>query len=214
MTDTTVPRVTYESGPVPWSRLKEYPGGHREAQILVATYTEGDAYFRAPTTLRVRHESIWEGYRDTELVNALGWTDDHHEAGVIAAWNAVCHFHDCPRVFEQDMAETLAGELELATVFLITCWGTLDEIGYELARYAMWIGAALAKDCDKVGGDDSYYDYFPDGMNGFLQLCKGLGEPAKLIYNKIYREVTAPGATYDPDTEHYEEVIPVWKEEA
>ena len=41
-------------------------------------------------------------------------------------------------------------------------------------KYAQVWADALVKEAPLVGGDDSYFDYFPDEVGGLLQLCKAI----------------------------------------
>jgi hypothetical protein len=47
----------------------------------------------------------------------------------------------------------------------------------EMKRLANhWADSAI-QDCQYVGGDDSYYDYYPDYLAGLWQLCRALDYP-------------------------------------
>jgi hypothetical protein len=54
-----------------------------------------------------------------------------------------------------------------------------------------------------IGGDDSYFDYFPDYVEGLHQLCSQV-DGAKEIYNHAHQQLTKAGAPYDPEYENAE----------
>jgi hypothetical protein len=81
-----------------------------------------------------------------------------------------------------------------------------DEQMKELAD--LWRGMIeMEAENGQVTGDDTYFDYFPDFMNGLRQLCEQIDYPA--AYNSAQRFVTAKGAPYDPEHPAFEdELIP------
>lgn len=70
-----------------------------------------------------------------------------------------------------------------------------DEKMKKLADH--WAEMAIG-DGGNVGGDDSYFDYYPDYLEGLHQLCQQIDYPD--AYNRVHREMTKPGAPYGNGT--------------
>lgn len=56
------------------------------------------------------------------------------------------------------------------------------------------------KDNGNIGGDDSYFDYFPDFCEGLWQLCKQINYPD--AWNKAKAELEKEGGSYDQKREY------------
>jgi len=108
----------------------------------------------------------WDSFMVAEALTAVGLKDEHggpDEDAMMTAFHArtdKSSGHAPPR--EDDPA---------ADVF----WIMGSEV--EMKRLANYWGGIAIADVDHVGGDDSYYDYYPDYLDGLWQLCRALDFP-------------------------------------
>lgn len=151
---------------------------------------------------------IWDTFMITEaLEEALGKKADKaidkHFASILAgqhypkdnadpvSWGDVCRDHDVYRLM-----------------------GTVGEMTKLARRWAL----DIKHSAEDVGGDDSYFDYFPDYVGGFLSLCKALdnaGEGhAKHIYEDVYEYLRVTNGPYRSEDDAYEDgLIAEWEEQ-
>jgi hypothetical protein len=88
-----------------------------------------------------------------------------------------------------------------AAVFVLR--GNRDTL---VALAEQWSTELVAEMNGGIGGDDSYFDYFPDYCDGLHQLCKQINYPD--AWNTAKELLEAPGAPYDPDNDISEDNMP------
>jgi len=75
-----------------------------------------------------------------------------------------------------------------------------------LKDYAGLVAQDLIKESEDVGGDDTYYDYFPGYVRMFLSICLDLG--MKALYEQTIDTIEKGRYAEDED----EETLPHWYE--
>ena len=65
----------------------------------------------------------------------------------------------------------------------------------DFVKYTQAWADALVNEAPQVGGDDSYFDYFPDEVGGLLQLCKAI--KAEELYRQAYAKILAAYTAHD-----------------
>ena len=136
----------------------------------------------------------WDEYEYSELIRKAfpKLTDKQITNALSRAWQAQCDSwdrHDDGIRPTQDWA----GE---ASVFLFM--GNEFQLNDLAKRWA----ASITSEFASLGGDDSTYDYFPDYVDGFQQLCQAIGA------GDLYKETVAPIFIHYRDVVGEELIIP------
>jgi hypothetical protein len=142
--------------------------------------------------------TAWDSFMVAEALTAVGLCDEHHqpdEEAMRKAWEARTgrsSGHAPPR--EEDTG-------------LDVYWLMGSEV--ELKRFANHWASQAINDCQYVGGDDTYYDYYPDYLAGLWQLCHALDFP------QPYKDAAANAwsTRYEGDPEAQDLIPPYDKED-
>ncbi|KKK62814.1 hypothetical protein LCGC14_3000580 [marine sediment metagenome] len=108
----------------------------------------------------------WDEFAYSQLITAAfpDLTSPEVEKALDRAWNVQCEYWDR----HDDAIRPSESWAREADVFYLS--GTSDEF---LAFARRWADS-IKWEFDNLGGDDSTYDYFPDYVDGFRQLCQAL----------------------------------------
>jgi hypothetical protein len=134
---------------------------------------------------------VWDGNCEEAAQLASGLdSSSENGPGVTRAYNQMVI-----QWLEKDFPghELPFGKEHGAAVFHLL--GTMDQMTSLANRWA----AIAIEDAMYVSGDDSYYDYYPDYLNGLHQLCEQIGWHRP--YNEVRKHVKAEGAPYEDDEE-------------
>lgn len=102
----------------------------------------------------------------------LGW---HSETALACLGGA---FDEAPmwEVYERHLANATPHALPHDSDPGMDVWWIMGKPEQLRALADHWADIAVA-DAETVGGDDTYYDYYPDYLNGLWQLCVAINYP-------------------------------------
>ena len=122
--------------------------------VCIATNHHGEY----PVFENTNHRVVYSGYDCEETIRDMGFNEEQAE-------------HYLKKIFE---VRKKRGEI-------YDCWGEPEIYGTYLElrgrkeSFIKWIeetGEYITREADEgIGGDDSYYDYFPDLLHIFTQAC-------------------------------------------
>lgn len=171
-----------------------------KAQIFFTAYLAGENNdYEELRPLHGRLIRIWDGHMDTAiLTEEVGLSNDQIQKFYTARVNWTSD-HTEPLEYHTEVPPLDPNER--ADVFLLHIWG-------EVENYKKQFALALedmAHDSSSVGGDDSYFDYYPDRWFVYHQIAQALG--MKEEYEKA-RQIPLTGRYVEDDEK--EDLIPAW----
>lgn len=145
----------------------EYGEDRPYIEMIFSAYQAGEnSYTHELTGENVRCETLFDGYADTELCERFGINPvellDFRIEQLGLKW-------------VEPVLEDLHKEFEHVPEFMLIR-GTVENVKKNVSK---WLNA-YAEDAAGVGGDDSYFDYYPDGFYVAHQLCPHLGLDTEL----------------------------------
>ena len=151
-----------------------------------------------------RLQRLWSNYEDFSLLEELVTPEtiqQFYQARVLQASNrGVLPSHTRPKLFNDPFNFDPAS---IGDIWILQFW-TDAAIEQFKGRFRFWMDE-VAHAASSVGGDDAYYDYYPDNWMVALQIARALG--MKEDFEK-YRSI-AYELCYKDDTK---DVLPEWSE--
>ena len=120
----------------------------------------------------------WDAYEYRELIQHAfpKLTEKQVGNALSRAWQAQCDYWDR---YDDGIRPTQDWATQANVFFLM---GNTFQLNDLAKRWA----SSIADEFANLGGDDSTYDYFPDYVDGFQQLCQAIDA------GELYKETVAP----------------------